>query len=113
MSKDKKDLDLHQISISHLINLIGTMTTDQLRSILPDFHQYYQARKATWNLVRQNTPPSDTTLEVEAFIAIMKFQSLDWSRTEIENKILDIFGRIKEQEEIILYEIQQEIEQFK
>jgi hypothetical protein len=111
MSNDKKDL--HQISLSEIINIISTLSTDELRILLPDFHKYFQARKSTWNLVRQNTPPSDTTLEVEAFIAIMKFQSLDWSRTEIENKILDIFGRIKEQEEIILYEIQQEIEQFR
>jgi hypothetical protein len=111
MSNDKKDL--HQISLSEIINIISTLSTDELRTVLPNFHQYFQARKSTWNLVRQNTPPSDTTLEVEAFIAIMKFQSLDWSRTEIENKILDIFGRIKEQEEIILYEIQQEIEQFR
>jgi hypothetical protein len=111
MSNDKKDL--HQISLSDIVNLISKLTTEELRSVLPDFHQYYQARKATWNIVRENSPPSNTTLEVEAYIIIIKFQSLDWSRTELENKILDIFGRIKEQEEIILYEIQQEIETFK
>ena len=106
-------VDLHQISFNDLINLISSMSFDQLRTVLPEFHRYYQARKSTWNIIREISPPSDNSLEVEAFNAILLIQSHQWSRTEIENKILDIFGRIKEQEEIILYEIAQEIAEFK
>jgi hypothetical protein len=104
--------DLHQITQAELINFLGRMTIDQARSFLPEFRNYYQARKRIWTAIRSSKEVEDNTLETKANNAIMILQSQEWSKTEIENKILDIFSRIKEQEEMMLYEIKEEFENF-
>jgi hypothetical protein len=104
--------DLHQITQAELINFLSRMTIDQARSFLPEFRNYYQARKRIWTAIRSSKEVDDNTLETQANNAIMFIQSQEWSKTEIENKILDTFSRIKEQEEMMLYEIKEELENF-
>ena len=101
--------DYKKLTRAELINSVARMTIDQARSILPELSNYLQNRKRVWASLRDSLPIEESQLEQEASIMILLFQSQEWSKKEIEKKILEIFGRIQEQDEIIHYEISQKL----
>ena len=101
--------DYKKLTQAELVNTLARMTVDQARSVLPELSNYFQNRKRVWAALRDNLPIPEGQLEQEASIMILLFQSQEWSKKEIEKKILEIFGRIQEQDEIIHYEISQKL----
>jgi hypothetical protein len=99
--------EIHQLEYSEFKAMIGRLSLEDKRSIIPDLSKYLAMRKLSWSLLKQNQEKFVLELPLEAqFTYSMLLSQVEfYDNQRCDEVLIDVFKRIKENEEINLHEI--------
>jgi hypothetical protein len=99
--------EIHQLELSEFKAMISRLTLEEKRAIIPDLNKYLALRKLTWSLLNESLGKfvMELPLEAQFTYSMLLSQVENYNAHLCDEVLVDTFTRIKENEEINLYEL--------
>jgi hypothetical protein len=99
--------EIHQLEYSEFKDMIARLSLEDKRSIIPDLNKYLALRKLTWSLLKQSQGSfvMELPLEAQFTYSMLVSQVEFYDNQRCDEVLIDVFKRIKENEEINLHEV--------